>query len=203
MDDRNAIVARYELTAKEFLEHLATLEADKWDHTTYEAACHKMIAAKDELRNWLDLMESARAATEKAKKEVMATINKIKNPLEEFIERIDDMCRFYRRSHEQVRAQEQAALVSAPAGDDLDGMMTQAAVLPKIQNPKGLSDVRKWKAEITDPKALLVYLADKNLLHLVEFNMTELNNIAKSLKGMWDWPGVKAVEDISFMRRRS
>lgn len=68
----------------------------------------------------------------------------------------------------------------------------------------GVSYRERWGGEITDLKALVAYVAaHPQYLHLLTPNLTAINQLARSLKGQLQIPGLRAVctKDVAAGRR--
>lgn len=72
-----------------------------------------------------------------------------------------------------------------------------------VRRVAGVGLSGSWKARITDPHALIKYLAEhpEYIDHWVEFSATALNNLAKAQRDAMRIPGVEAYEDESIRAR--
>lgn len=69
-------------------------------------------------------------------------------------------------------------------------------VLPKTEEPKGISYVTTYAAEVVDFKALVKAVVDGTVPEdAIMPNMSFLNNRAKVLKNLLNWPGVAVKEE--------
>lgn len=74
---------------------------------------------------------------------------------------------------------------------------TVAAPAPQIARVKGVSTVTRWKAEITDMKEFVEYVAKTGAWHLIKVNQVELDKMARGMKEAWRFPGARAVSETS------
>lgn len=71
-------------------------------------------------------------------------------------------------------------------------------VLPKMEEPKGLSFAKTYVAEVTDMSALLqAIVAGLVPIEAVKPNDSFINQRAKTLKELMKWPGVTVKEETS------
>lgn len=69
-------------------------------------------------------------------------------------------------------------------------------VLPKAEEPKGISYVITYAAEVTDLSALLQAVINGTVpIDAIQPNMSFINNRAKTLKNLMSWPGVVVKEE--------
>ena len=83
-------------------------------------------------------------------------------------------------------------------------LTTPAPVLPAAPKVEGVTSSGRWKAEVTDLKALCRAVAEgKVMAELVEPNMSLLNKLATQLKEGFDIPGVKATRETAISFKKS
>lgn len=69
-------------------------------------------------------------------------------------------------------------------------------VLPKTEDPKGISYVTIYVAEVTDLSALLQAVINGVVpIEAIQPNMSFINNRAKTLKNLMAWPGIVVKEE--------
>ena len=192
----------------------------------YHAAAQLLVAIKNGLKGWLELMEPIRETQHTAWKTTCATIKKVTDPwrqAEDLV--IDEMAKWEVLRQERHKA-EQEALNAQVQKEAEDHVITQAAALAEQGRPEvaeallaqgpivapvvvptppradGLTQVKRWTAQVTDLMALVREIAaGRQPLSFIEPNLPALNLQAKSLKTELRIPGVKAVEEISYARK--
>lgn len=73
-----------------------------------------------------------------------------------------------------------------------------AVATPTYQRANGVATQQRWRAEVTDIKALCRAIADgKASLNLVQANMPALNSMARAMRQTFNIPGCKAVAETA------
>lgn len=102
----------------------------------------------------------------------------------------------YKRQAEEKAAQEKATKAAEKKG------LPAPVLNSTFEKPKGITATETWNAEVTDLSALVRAVAAKKVpIVAVEANMKFLNEQAKSLEKMLDYPGVKAVKTLGTSTR--
>jgi len=77
-------------------------------------------------------------------------------------------------------------------------------VAPTFQRAQGVSTQQRWKAEVTDIKALCRAIGNGHAsLEFVTPNMVALNSVARAMKQTMNIPGVRAVPETTIAVRRA
>lgn len=105
------------------------------------------------------------------------------------------------RKAEEEQLQDAVSAEQSGMGDLAESIIDGPAYVPTIVVPQtqsakveGVSFRENWKAEVFDPKALLKAIMDGRVpMNVIEWNMTALNGLARSLKGQMNYPGVRTV----------
>lgn len=129
-----------------------------------------------------------------------------------------------RDAREQARKVEQDRLLAEAAHAESVGespavvqaIVAEAESLPAppvaerpITQVKGASTRDNWKAELIDKRQVVLHVAarlqadDDSLLNLVDVAMTTANQLARAQKSTMKIPGLRAVNDVAFTKRRS
>jgi hypothetical protein len=83
------------------------------------------------------------------------------------------------------------------------GIVVAATAATNVPTVGGITTAEVWKARVTDPAALLRYIADHpEYLDWIEFKMTGLNDMAKSQRTELRIPGVEAFEEARISASR-
>jgi hypothetical protein len=181
-------------------------------------------------KRWEDHMEPLRKSAWENYQVVQTRIKSISSPLEEKINLVSLKCNAYdtakRRAAQEAaekaaaearqKAQEAAAAAEAAA---LTAKKTGAPVpIPAPVTPPpppppsaaavqvdGLSRRVGWKAEVYDLGALIAAVAANTPgipINALQANLAVLNDLARACQGVLKIPGVRAVEEVSFVRGR-
>ena len=114
------------------------------------------------------------------------------------------------RAEEARKAEEERQLADAIAAEEMgdiaeaeaiiDEVIEAPVVMPQVQVAKvsGVSMRSTWRADVTDPMALIRYVAEHpESFDLLTPNVSALNAMARRQKGQMAIPGVQAVEERS------
>jgi Skp family chaperone for outer membrane proteins len=78
-----------------------------------------------------------------------------------------------------------------------------------ITTVRGASTRDNWKCEVVDKRQLVLHVAerlrggDESLLNLLDVSTTTANQLARAQKSTMRIPGLRAVNDVAFTKRRS
>jgi hypothetical protein len=89
---------------------------------------------------------------------------------------------------------------AADATRNIADTIVAPTVATKVEK-RGTYNVEKFTAEITDPAALLKWIAENNKVEYITFNQSLLNKEAQATKGKRQWPGVKVNRTIEARHR--
>lgn len=132
--------------------------------------------------------EEARKAREEAEKIRKAELEKLEKERQEA-----EMCEDEEKMQEIDRKQEVVETMAEVAS------VTAPAEMPKI---KGVNEVKRWKAEVTDKKAFITYVLETgNLENAVEVLQPEINKFATATKGTIKVPGLKIIQETGIACR--
>ncbi|MEP0814539.1 MAG: hypothetical protein HRF49_07735 [bacterium] len=175
----------------------------------YHRAGVELQGIKKRAKELDEYRKSITAPLDKAKKSIM---DLFRAPLE-FLAEAETVIKramlTYQQAAEAKRIEEETRLREAEAARLAEerelaeaGLLDEAAIEPpkpiKAETPApkaiGTSVREVWRAEVTDKKALIKYIADNPAWdYLVEPNMAEINGLAKIQKGRLAIPGLLAT----------
>lgn len=178
----------------------------------FERAGEVLLAIKD-LRREIDaVFDPVVSQAWKAHKEAVCAKKKVEAPLAEAEEILKPRISAWmaqeaanRRETEKSLADDIALNLAALAAKNGDAQKAEAilngqgpaiapVILPPAAKVAGISTRDNWAAEVTDFRALIRAVADgKWPSNLLQPDQTALNNMAKSLRGELNIPGVRAV----------
>jgi hypothetical protein len=78
-----------------------------------------------------------------------------------------------------------------------------------ITQVQGAGTRDNWKAEVTDKRALILHVADRlkadddSLLNLLVVDTTTATQLARAQKSTMKIPGLRAINDVAFTKRRT
>lgn len=128
-----------------------------------------------------------------------------------------------REAREAARKAEQDRLLAEAAHAESMGespalvqqLVDEAASVPPppiaerpITAVKGAGTRDNWKAELVDKRALILHVAerlkagDDSLLNLLDVNTTTATQLARAQKSTMKIPGLRAINDVAFTKRR-
>jgi hypothetical protein len=185
------------------------------------------MSLRGDIKKQLAVLEDERKAItgpiDKAKKVVMDLFGRLSAPREEAVAAIDTEVRSWRKKESDRLALEKAQADEAARIERvrLEGLAKAAQEAGKVEEAQvlaqtaavvvaapeqamakvaGASFAKVWKGQVTDVAQFLRYLADHaDRQGCVEFKESELNALARAVKGSIPIPGFKAeeVEQIS------
>lgn len=168
-------------------------------------------------------------ATNNAHKTAVAAEKKLLEPIQNAERIIKDAIGDWDREQQRLLQEEQRKLQEAQRKADEEARLALAAeaeangapeetvdeilettvvqpalvVQPTYQAARGVSTQQRWKAQVTDIKALCRAIADgKAAVTLVQANMPALNNMARAMRESFNIAGCKAVTETVVGVRR-
>jgi hypothetical protein len=116
----------------------------------------------------------------------------------------------------RLRAEAEHMKAVGEAPEAVQAVLDEAKTLPPppvaerpITTLKGASTRDNWKADVVDKRAVILHVAerlaagDQSLLHLLDVSTTTANQLARAQKATMQIPGLRAVNDVAFTKRRS
>lgn len=166
-----------------------------------------------------DKLEPARIKTYQAYQEVLGLIGEAVHPIDEAMGLLDEKLSAYKTEQERlaqiererlraeaIKAQEEAKLMAAEEADKsgdhqrADAILGAPVIAPVASMPEtvkveGMSFRETWKVDpVIDLMKLVQGVASGQIpLIAVQANIPFLNQVARSMKGLMNYPGVKAV----------
>jgi len=102
----------------------------------------------------------------------------------------------------QAQELQDAGMTEAAADALEQPIVTEKVTIAEPERAGGESYRETWKAEVIDLMALVkAVAAGQAFPHCLEANMTTLNMMARTLKGIAVLPGVRFIKDISIIRK--
>jgi hypothetical protein len=187
--------------AQEFL-----VEATRFERVVVELFETPKQLAFQAHRSICDLEHKLLDPVRAAKKTAAAAITRYE--AEERERALAEQLRLQEEARRQAEARAMAEAEAAEAAGDpelaeqvLEDATTAPAppvyVAPKVASTIGVTSRTVWRAEVTNLQAFVKHVAaNPHLLNLIEPNMTALNGMARSLRGVMNIPGVRAVSEI-------
>ena len=209
---------------REKIPALSEYESQRSEHLSIATTAHKMandlltdaqyvdaseflIKIKEKRRMWEKLITPAIQAAKEAHNRMLAVKKELDQPLERAENEIlkPALLRYSdRKAAERKAAEEQMNRMLADeaiknqVGELSSPLPSPVVVLPKVEEPKGISYVTTFSAEVVDFKALLKAVLDGTVPEdAIQPNMSFINQRARSLKTLMSWPGVEVKEKRS------
>lgn len=170
-----------------------------------------LIKIKERRRWWEKLINPAIEAAHAAHKRMIAVKKEVDQPLERAENEIlkPALLRYSAKKEAERKAAEEnlnrviaeEAERNRQAQEERPELTSQpvpiaTVVLPKAEEPKGISYVITYAAEVTDLNALLQAVINGTVpIEAIQPNMSFINNRAKTLKTLMSWPGVVVKEE--------
>lgn len=217
--NENPTIIAVETEALELRTSLTTLAVV--DQATYDRAVDARVKAKAWLKDATEYFDNLVKPAYESYKNLLGAKKSALEPVENAIAginrgllawdqeqeriRLENQRRVEREARERAEAERlaqaeqlQAAGASAAAIDiflDEPVIVTEAIeVAPTYEKRSDVLYRDNWSGEVTDLKALVKYIAkNPTFLNLIQVNQTAVNQLARSMKGTLDVPGIKPV----------
>lgn len=175
---------------------------------------------KDRLNPIIDHMNKAKKGLTTLRAELLGPFANAKRMIERKVGEYERIA--WKKAEEEARrrlaeekkkaeeAQELAALQAEEEGEKelADEIISEPVnvpsvpIEPDVAKTEGVSSRKTWHGEVTDMKKLVQYIAkNPEWIHLVEPATTAINGLARSMKGVLNIPGIKAVKTSSLVGR--
>ena len=151
-------------------------------------------------QKWQRIIRPAIQAAHEAHKRIIAVEREIDQPLSraenEFLK--PAIAKYKERLEERRKLEEKR--LNRMIQDETGGEQSPVAkvIVPKKEDPKGISYVDLWSAEVIDLMELVKAVANGDVpMDVLQPNMARINQTAKALKDHLKWPGVKVNRTTS------